>query len=57
MKQMIKVYLEKEDLNKLKSKAGTGRGEISAYITKIAREPVVFLDENTKTMLKALDLK
>lgn len=57
MKRTVKIYLETEDLNRLKQKAGTGRGAISLYIKKIAREPVVFLDENAKTMLKALDLK
>ena len=61
MKQTIKIYLEEQDLQKLKSKATQsgfeGRGYITRFIEKVSREPIVFLDSNTKTMLKALDLK
>lgn len=58
MKKTIKIYLEEEDEKKLKLKAEalgfTGKGAISHYIEKISREPVAFLDENVKAVLKAL---
>jgi len=57
VKKTIKIYLEENDLKLLKEKTGTSRGSISHYIQKIAREPVCFLDENAKVLLKALDLK
>ena len=56
MKKQYKIYLEQEDYDKLKTKAGSGRGSIAQYITKIAREPVVFLDSNARAMLEALRL-
>jgi len=56
-KKTYKIYLNDEDYKKLQFKAGFGRGAVSHYIEKIARESIVFLDDNTKTMLKALDLK
>jgi hypothetical protein len=56
MKRTIKIYLEPEDITKLKAKAGTGRGAISEYIRKIAREPIVFLDSNAKELLASLQL-
>lgn len=57
MKKIIKVYLDQEDLNKLKQKAGQGRGAISKYITKICREPVAFLDDNVRAVLGVLNFK
>ena len=61
VKKTIKIYLEEEDERRLKAKANQagfeGRGSTTKYIEKVCREPVVFLDDNTKTLLKALDLK
>lgn len=61
MKRTIKIYLENGTENKLIAKARekgfVGRGAISHYIQMIAEQPVIFLDENAKVMLRALDLK
>lgn len=57
MKQPIKIYLEKEDYEKLKQKAGIGRGAISNYISRVCREPVCFLSEDVRALLKSLNLK
>lgn len=57
MKKTIKIYLELEDFKKLQEKAGNGRGSISAYISKVAREPIAFLDSNVRALLKAINLK
>lgn len=61
MKKVIKVYLEGSDEANLKEKAEEcgfiGRGAVSHFIEKICREPIIFLDGNTKLMLKALNLK
>ena len=61
MKQSIKIYLEPEDLKKLKQKAEalgyTGKGGLSHYIEKVAREDVCFMDSNVKTILGALNLQ
>ena len=60
MKQSYKFYIEKEDHKKLISKAKEmsyeGRGALSKFLTFIARNPIILMDQNTKTMLKALDL-
>jgi len=58
MKTTIKIYLEPEDLAKLIRKAQEagfcGRGSLSRYIEKLAREPICFLDSNLKTLLNSL---
>jgi len=58
MKHEFKLYIEEKDLNSLKDKAKSigieGRGSINAYIVKIAREPIAFLDDNLIAVLKAL---
>jgi len=59
MKKPIKVYLSPEAEKALKQKANSlfeGRGSISSYITKIALEPICFLDENVRVVLGALNL-
>jgi len=59
MKKAIKIYLEPEDEKSLKQKAEAlfpGRGSVSLYISKIASEPVAFLDSNVKAVLSALNL-
>ena len=61
MKQTIKIYLEQEDVKKLKQKAldsgFDGKGAVSHYIEKISREPVVFVDKNLKSALKLFAIK
>ncbi len=61
MKQQIKVYLESEEIKKLKLKAEAlnfkGKGAISHYISKIANEPICFIDENVRNFIKVLNLK
>jgi len=61
MKKTIKIYLEEEDIKRLRSKAEQsgfiGRGNLNHYLEKIARQPICFLDENVKAMLSVLNLK
>ena len=61
VKKTLKIYLDDSDVTKLNLKveeAGfSGRGSLSQFITKISREPIVFLDQNLKKMLRTLDLK
>ena len=61
MKQPKKIFLEPEDWKKLEKKADTlnftGKGSLSRYIEKVAKEPIVFMDSNARTLLDALDLK
>lgn len=61
MKQSIKIYLEQEDLKKLKEKAEEsgfeGKGAVSHYIEKISKEPVIFADKNLKSALKLFAIK
>jgi len=56
MKQTIKIYLESKDIDKLKQKANAcgfnGRGCLSYYITKIANEPIVFLNQEIIKLMK-----
>lgn len=60
-KQIIKVYLEEDDVKSLQRKATDsgfiGKGAISHYIEKVAKEPIVFLDNNLKSALKMFALK
>lgn len=59
MKRIYKLVIEEQDLNRLKDKANhmgfVGRGAVGHYIIKIARESVVFLDDNVKAVFKALN--
>ena len=61
MKHPIKIYLEQVDIIRLKEKASqsgyNGKGSLSHYITKIARQPIVFLDENVMELIKSLKVK
>ena len=61
MKKTIKVYLEpnveKALLGRAEQMGIEGRGALSQYLTQISKMPFLILDENVKTMLKALDLK
>jgi len=61
MKKTIKIYLEPEDVERLKLKAEAsgfvGRGCLSGYIEKICKQPICFLDENVKALLSVLKLQ
>jgi len=61
MKKIIKVYIEADDYSQLVKKAEAsgfrGRGAVSHYISKISREPICFLSEDVRNLLKALNLK
>jgi len=60
MKKKYHIYLTEAEHNNLIVKAGevglVGRGCLSRYFSKIANSPIVFLDENAKAILRALDL-
>lgn len=60
-KQIVKIYLETEDLKRLKDKAEAlgfiGRANLTRYIEKIARSEIAFLDSNVRAFVKALNLK
>ena len=57
MKTGYKCYLTPSEKKKIIEKARavglTGKGSFSHFISKVANEPVVFVDENLKTLLKA----
>lgn len=56
MKQIIKIYIEEEDKNRLIIKAKAcgfeGRGLLSHYITKIAREYIIFVTPEVVKVFK-----
>ena len=58
MKQPIKIYLDSETKKKLIQKANetgfSGRGALTKFIEKIAKEDVCFLDKNLRKMLRVL---
>lgn len=58
MKKEIKVWLEPEDIKRLKQKAEEmgfeGKGATSHYIQKICREPIVFIPKDIRV---AFELK
>lgn len=55
MKHQIKLYLEQEDISRLKQKAVDAgleeRGCLTNYIRKVARTPIIFL---TKEFIELL---
>lgn len=59
-KKEVKIYLEDDDKKKLLQKSiesgFLGRGCITKFIEKIAREDICFLDKNLRKMLKVLNL-
>jgi len=61
MKHTIKIYIEEEDARRLRGKASecgfNGRGALSYYITKIAREQIAFLDENVIKLMRAIKVQ
>ncbi|MBS3099351.1 hypothetical protein J4462_04005 [Candidatus Pacearchaeota archaeon] len=52
----IKAVVEPEIKKKFRNKATEQGLTITAFIEKIAREPIVFLDKNVKALLEALRL-
>lgn len=56
MKKRVDVCLDERDMKQLKEKARELGLNISDYIRKIAQEPIVFLDSNTKTVFKLLGM-
>lgn len=60
MKKSIKIWLEEEDVKKLKTLAidagFEGKGSVSHFITKICREPIIFLNENLKRFASAFNV-
>lgn len=50
----IKVMVTPETKRKFKEKAEEAELSLTAFIEKIAREPLIFLDKNSLTLLKAL---
>jgi len=61
MKKTIKVYLEIEDINKLKQKAQEvgidGRAWLTRYLEILSKEDIAILDQNLKKVLRLIDLK
>ena len=49
--------VESEIKKKLLEKARALGLSLTGYIEKIAREPVIFTDENAKLLLRTLDLR
>jgi hypothetical protein len=52
----INLMVEPEVKKRLKDKAKALGLTLTAYLEKIANEPVVYLDENLKSFVKALKL-
>jgi hypothetical protein len=56
MKKPIKIYLEQKDLIKLLDKAKAcginGRGYLSHYISKVANEPIIFVNADVLKLLQ-----
>lgn len=56
MKHTIKIYIEDKDAKRLLSKAHqsgyNSRGAISKYISKVARENIIFIDDTILDSLK-----
>lgn len=61
VKKAIKIYLEEDDIRRLRVKAKDlgfeGRGSLIRLLEKLSRESILFLDSNARTMLQALNLK
>jgi len=56
----LNLWLDKKVKEALKQKANAlgfhGKGQYSRYITKVATEPIIFLDSNARILLEALKL-
>ncbi len=53
----INVMVSEEVKKKLLEKAKNLSLSLTGYIEKISLEPVIFLDENARLLIKTLDLK
>lgn len=60
-KKAIRIYLFPSDEKRLREKALNsgyeGRGALSHYLEKLAREDIVFLSTDVKTILKLIKSK
>lgn len=52
----INLMVSEETKTRLKQKAKLAGLTLTAYFEKISSESIIFLDENTKTLLSALKL-
>jgi hypothetical protein len=52
----INILVEPDIKKKLQEKARALNINLTQYIEKIGKEPVVFIDENFKAMFKAMSL-
>jgi antitoxin component of RelBE/YafQ-DinJ toxin-antitoxin module len=52
----LNLRIESEIKRKLKQKADNLNISLTSYIEKIALEPVIFLDSNSRVLLEALKL-
>lgn len=59
IKKRVEIWLESEDVKRIILKAKEcgfeGKGAISRYIEKIAREPICFIGQDVRSILKALN--
>jgi len=53
----INLMISVEDKKKLQDKARNLNLTLTSYIEKISREPIIFLDSNSKLLLESLKLK
>lgn len=53
----INIMVEPNTKKKLIEKANALGLSLTAYVEKIGEEPIVFLDNNAKLILKALELR
>ena len=53
----INVMVDNETKKRLLDKSKSLGMSITAYIEKISREPIVFLDSNVRALLNALNFK
>ena len=52
----INIMVEAETKKRLKEKARALNLTLTAYIEKVALEPVCFLDQNVKLIIKSLNM-
>ncbi len=59
-KKEFKVYMEQKDYNalleKCKQMGYEGRGSLSAFFQFVAQNQIIFVDDNIKTLLRAVKL-
>ena len=52
----INIMISEEDKKRLSDKSKQMGLSLTSYIEKVSREPVIFLDINSRTLLEALKL-